>query len=297
MIRRLGLCVGVLALPFAGLTAETSPWKETTWRGEPALSSTSEGWKAIVSLERGRLMHFGPAESDLNLLFAPATRSDLAGWGGHRVWLGPQSTWPDIWPPPTAWEHSKAESHTVSGGVLRLVMPDAGGGWPRLARIYSWDGAKLACTVELSGGTRAAQLIQIFQVPPKNRVEATPQPDAHAPLGYVLLPAGNVSRLTANFPPPPHVTRRETNLLLHHIAVIQKLGFPPQTLTADDGGHSLRVGRGPQQGQPVAEPDQGFSTQVYLGGAEPFIELEQLTPLFSPATPASSVVILEGAAH
>ena len=294
-------CLALLCLTgssFLARAAEaTSDWQPITWQGEKAIASVSQGWKAIVSLERGRLMHFGPAESDTNLLFAPAMRSDPAGWGGHRVWLGPQSTWPSVWPPPAAWEHSKAESHTINGGTLRLVMPGAGGGWPRLARIYSWDGAKLACTVELSGGTRAGQIIQIFQVPPNNRVEVTPRPDALAPLGYILLPAGNVRRLTTEFTPPPHVTRRETTLLLRHLAVIQKLGFAPQALTADDGAHSLRVTRGPQAGKPLAEPDQGFFTQVYLGGAEPFIELEQLTPTWAPATPASSIVILEGSAR
>ena len=81
---------------------------------------------------------------------------------------------------------------------------------------------------------------------------------------------------------------------MSHLGVIQTLGFPPQTLTADDGVLWLRVGRGPQQGKPVAEPDQGFFTQVYLGGAEPFIELEQLSPIWSLDAPASFVLVIEG---
>jgi hypothetical protein len=294
MIRCLGVCA-VLAMSTPPAAAEVVAWRETTWQGEPALVSASGGWQAIVSLARGRLMSFGPAGGELNLLFAPATQGDPAGWGGHRVWLGPQSTWPAIWPPPAAWEHSAAESHTISDGTLRLVMPAAGNGWPRLTRTYGWEGARLVCSVELSGGTRTAQIIQIIQVPQKNVVTAAVRPGAGTPHGYVLLPAGTVSRLTADFSPPPHVTLDADQVTLRHLGVIQKLGFPPQALAASDHGRTLRVARGPQAGAAGGEPDQGFNTQVYLGGAEPFIELEQLTPLWSPGAPARATLVLEGA--
>src|SRR3954469_546970 len=122
----------LLALVFytAGAAENTAEWHATTWQGERAITAASAGWKAIVSLERARLVHFGRDDSETNLLFAPATTHDPAGWGGHRVWLGPQATWAGGWPPPAAWEQSGAESFSLSDGTLRLVIPDAGDGWP-----------------------------------------------------------------------------------------------------------------------------------------------------------------------
>jgi hypothetical protein len=285
-----------LALGIVGrLAAADSQWTSTLWNGEKALVSVHDGWKAIVSLERGRLTHFGPADSGANLLFATATRDDPAGWGGHRLWLGPQSTWAKIWPPPDTWEHSGPESFTVENGTLRLVMPDAGDGWPRLTRTYRWNGRRLVCGAEIHGGTRPAQIIQIVQAPSANRITVLAKPDAAAPLGYVRLPAGQVSRLTTAFDPPPHVTREKDTLTLRYLGVTEKLGFRPQGLVgASSASLGLKIGRVSQTGVVAGEPDQGFSTQVYLGGHEPFIELEQLTPLFSPRQTANFEISIEG---
>lgn len=280
---------------FSPVSAAEPAWQPTLWNGEKALVSVHEGWQAIISLERGRLVHFGSSASGANLLFATPTRDLPAGWGGHRLWLGPQSTWAKIWPPPNAWEHSGPESFAIDGDVLRLRMPDAGDGWPRLTRTYSWNGCRLVCGAELQGGTRAAQVIQIVQVPIGTRISVTAQPDAIAPEGYVRLPAGKVSKLTTTFDPPPHIIRQHNTVSLHYLAVTEKLGFRPQPLAGWDGtALALTVDRGTQTGQVAGEPDQGFSTQVFLGGNEPFIELEQLTPLFAPGTPASFEIVIEG---
>ena len=293
----LGLCLGLVASRSAGAAenpaADLSP---TTWHGEKALGSTSDGWTAIVSLERGRLVHFGPAGNELNLLFATPTRDDPAGWGGHRLWLGPQKDWAKIWPPPAAWEHGGAAGVTNEAGMLRLALADAGDGWPRLTRTYRWAGPKLVCGAELSGGTKPAQVIQIIQVPRTTVVDVEAKPGPDAPAGYVFLPSGSNPKFTADFSPPPHVTRAGDLLRLRHLGIILKSGFRPQTLTGRIGGFTLRVSRGPESGRAVASPDQGFFTQVYLGGQEPFIELEQLSPLFAPGTAAGSVIELEGVA-
>ena len=269
------------------------------WHGENALVSASNGWRAIVSLDRGRLVHFGPDAADgPNLLFAPDTRDDPAGWGGHRVWLGPQARWPSIWPPPDAWEKSGPDFQTVTDGILRMLLPDAGDGWPRVTRTYQWDGARLVCGVELSGGTRPAQIIQIIQIPRDDWTEAQAHAEPGVPLGYVLLPAGEVHQLTKEFAAPQHVSRQGDTLRLKHIGVIQKLGFRPEALAGGrTDGRSVTVRRGPQSGQAVDAPDQGFFTQVYLGGNEPFIELEQLTSIWAPKIPARSTVIIEGAGN
>ena len=258
--------------------------------------STSAGWRAIVSLERGRLVHFGPAGGGRNLLFATADRADPAGWGGHRLWLGPQRQWASIWPPPAAWEHGGAESFTTGAGTLRLVLADAGDGWPRLTRTYQWVGAKLVCGAELAGGNRPAQVIQIFQVPRTTVVEVEAQAEPAGPAGYVLLPSGATPQLTTEFARPPHVTGTGSLLQLRHRGVILKLGFRPQTIAGRNESLVLRVGRGTQTGTAGESPDRGFFSQVYLGGAEPFIELEQLSPMFAAGTGASFAVTLEGTA-
>ena len=269
-------------------------WQPVVWNGERALVSSVPGWKAIVSLERGRLVHFGPAGTETNLLFATSTRDNPLGWGGHRLWLGPQKSWDQGWPPPAAWEHSGAESFTSVDGALRLVLPDAGQGWPRLTRTYRWSGARLLCGVELRGGTRDAQIIQIVQIPESALVDLVPEPNKAAPNGYVQLPSLATREFTANFTPPAHVTSSGAMVTLRHLDGIQKLGFAPQTIQARQKSFSLSVSRVDQSGIVVNEPDAGFFTQVYLGGNEAFIELEQLTPTYSRSPSATFTISLEG---
>jgi hypothetical protein len=294
---RLGTIVaGFLCFGVARAADLATAWHSTQWNGERAMMSSSSGWKAIVSLERGRLVHFGPAGGETNLIFAPATRDDPAGWGGDRVWFGPQSRWSRIWPPPDAWEHSSAESFNVSAGMLRLAMPDAGDGWPRVTRTYRWDGRVLVCTVELSGGSRNAQVIHIVQIPRQSVVNVTASPGKNAPLGYVQLASSAAPRFATDFAPPPQVTANGRALTLRHIGRVQKLGFTPQPLNASEASLEFTVRRGGQSGTVVDEPDAGFFTQVYLGGPEPFIELEQLSPSFPPGSVASFAIELEGRA-
>ena len=68
------LALAVLTGPQVGADG----WSSTTWNGEQALTSSSgSGWRAVVSVERGRLIHFGPEETGRNLLFAPEVAE---GW-------------------------------------------------------------------------------------------------------------------------------------------------------------------------------------------------------------------------
>jgi hypothetical protein len=293
------LMLGMALTSGAALAAKSAvTWQPTTWQGERALVSISHGWRAVVSLERGRLIHFGPADRELNLLFAPLTRDDRNAWGGHRLWLGPQSTWTQIWPPPEAWENSGPESFTVEGDVLRMHLRDAGDGWPRLTRTYRWDGAKLVCDAESSGGSRSAQIIHIIQVPASTVATAEARPEENLPAGYVKLPF-NAHGPERNFASPPHVSRTGDLLSLRQAGGIEKLGFHPQTLVGRAGTYELRLGRGAQHGLVTGNlpPDQGFFTQVYLSqSGAAFIELEQLSPLCSAEKPASFSIVLEGAA-
>ena len=274
--------------------AETAvTWTPLTWNGEPAWASASQGWRAIVSVTRGRLMHFGPDRSDLNLLLAPETRANRNRLGGHRLWLGPQAAWPSFWLPPAAWEYREPAALTQSNGGLRLTMPATGDGWPQLTRTYHWDGPSLVCGAEFSGGTRPAQFVQILQVPPTVRVAVAARPEPGFPAGYVRL-----GPLAARFDEPPQVTHTPDSLALRHNGAVVKLGFRPQPLTGRIGGFELRVSRGAQTGRTVGEPDEGFHTQVYLSEAnEAFAELEQLSPLFAPGQEARFEIVLTGTAR
>jgi hypothetical protein len=263
------------------------------------MESTSEAWTAIVSLERGRLVHFGPSATGENLLFATPTPDDPLGWGGHRVWLGPQSAWAKIWPPPPAWERSATPEPMVrEDGALVLPSASAGDGWATFQRDYRWQGSRLVCGVTVNrDGTKDAQVIQILQVPTTVEVRVRLQPDELAPAGFVGLPAGRRRAIDLE-PKVPAAARLEgSEMVLRHTAAIDKLGFRPQPIHGRIGRFALIVGRGETTGEAVAgELDHGFLTQVYLGGPEAFVELEQLSPQWKAGTPARFEMVLEAAA-
>lgn len=278
----------VLALSAAGRAAE---WERITWNGEVAWASSSAGWRAVVSVARARLMHFGPADTNANLLLAPVTRGNRNCLGGHRLWLGPQSQWRGGWPPPAAWEYQEPAAITAVDGALRFTMPASKDSWPQLTRIYRWEGASLVCGAEFSGGTRPAQFVQIFQVPPATIATAEVRREAGFPEGYVRLPS-TAGPFAARFPPPVHASLAGETLTLHHTGAVGKLGFRPQPLTGRMPGYELVVARGAQAGTVVGEPDEGFHTQVYLSSSsESFTELEQLSPLFAPGAARFEVIL------
>ncbi len=274
------------ALLSLGVPAHAAEWRETKWQGELAWESSSAGWRAVISVTRARLMHFGPDGSDVNLLLAPATRANPNRLGGHRVWLGPQAEWPGGWPPPAAWEYREPAALAAKDGVLRLTMHPTGDDWPQLTRTYHWDGATLVCGAESTGGKRPAQLVQIFQVPPAMTAEAAVRPETDFPAGYVRLPS-TAGPFSARFVPPAHASLAGDTLTLKHTGVVGKYGYRPQPLLGRLDGYELTVSRGAQTGEVVGEPDAGFHTQVYLSGEhEAFGELEQLSPLFAAGKPA-----------
>lgn len=288
-----GLC-SCLAAGLLAVAANAAEWTTTTWLGEPAWESRSAGWRAVVSVARARLMHFGPDGRDVNLLLAPATRENRNRLGGHRLWLGPQSEWRGGWPPPAAWEYRQPESVAQEAGVLRLVMPSTGDDWPQLVRTYHWDGAALVCGAEFTGGTRPAQFVQILQVPATMLVSATVRPEPGFEAGYVRL-ASTAGPFAVRFPPPAHASLAGDTLTLRHTGGVGKFGFRPQPLTGVLDGYELVVTRGAQSGEVVGEPDKGFHAQVYLSGnEEPFMEIEQLSPLFAPGRPARFEMVLSG---
>ncbi len=287
-----GAMVMMLASPLAGFSADQSQWRETEWSGERAYASTSGTYEAVVSVARARLIFFGPAGGD-NLLYVPPDLSNRAEWGGHRVWLGPQSEWSRNWPPPSAWEASAAERVDVEGGRLELLMPSTGDEWPRLRRIYRWEDGELRCDARIDGGRRAAQIIHVVQVLANAEVSVRTEPSTEEPRGYVQLHLGRGDHPIKTFPEPPHVQAEGSRLTLRHVGKMEKLGFRQQPLTARIGAETVRVKVGVSSGRVESTPDEGFVTQVYLSGARaPLIELEQLSPLFARDQEASFEVVL-----
>ncbi|MCF3651451.1 hypothetical protein [Synoicihabitans lomoniglobus] len=288
----------VISVAIAPLSATS--WSTTTWQGEAAHVATSESgkWSAIVSLERGRLVHFGVStEEKDNLLFAPATRDTALGWGGHRLWLGPQTEWPTFWPPPAAWEQSAAAA-TVSddGTTLTLRPPPTGLGWPDLNRQYQWFGDELHATASVSGESdRAVQIVHILQQPHGFRVTFVPAPTADAPHGYVLLPFYLRPEFVKTFDRPEFVLHDANLVRVLPTETTEKIGLQSTTLEGHLNAFTLRLRPGQMSGQIVGEPEQGYNTQVFLGGHEPFIELEQLTPrLAAGADNRAFTVIISG---
>ncbi len=295
LFRALGAAVAS-ALVVPALAADGGSWAPLAWNGEDAWASERAGWRVVVSVDRGRLVHFGPANTGENLLFAPPTRDGPNGWGGHRVWLGPQAEWPAVWPPDPAWEATAAATATVDGDRLELRMETSAGDWGSLTRVYSWQDDGLACAVQVRGGARAAQVIQIMQVRADAAVRVQARPEARTPHGFVVLEIGSEDQVRRTFPWPLGVLREGgRGLVLRTSGTVVKLGFAPQPLVAKLGEVELALAPGAHTGRVVGEIDDGFTTQVYLGrSGVPFLELEQLSPRFAAGEDASATILLGG---
>lgn len=270
-------------------------WRETRWNDERAYVASAGEWEAIVSIDRGRLIYFGKSGGEENLLFAPAKLDTPEGWGGHCLWLGPQTNWSKGWPPPRAWEFSAAASVVIENESLVLTMTDAGDDWPQLVRVYRWFEGRLHCEARISGGGRDAQIIQIVRVPSDWEVDLHVKPSDETPRGYVQLHLGRTPSPVRRFDEPPHVSRTDEGVTLRYLNKMEKFGFAAQPIVARKGATRLIVDRGRSEGPFVgAIPDEGFVTQIYLGsGRSPLIELEQLSPLWAAANNAVFEIILE----
>lgn len=273
-----GACLGQVA---AAMSAPPSglAWTPTTWRGEQAYELVTDRWHAIVSADRGRLVHFGRADAGApNLLFETDSRSNPFSWGGHRVWLGPQALWG--WPPPDAWERSAAEQVSLEDGRIELQVPDAGDGFPRMTRIYELDGDRLACRIAVSGGTRSVQVMQILQMPAATTTELRAEPTAKWPRGYFRVGGGEGPVMVPDLALPAAITEMgHGEVRMAYFGRSDKLAFAPQTIVARTADAVLRLEIGASRGEVEATPDDGYYTQVYVGhpGA-PVVEIEQFSP-------------------
>ncbi|MFA6286392.1 MAG: hypothetical protein WC661_03340 [Opitutaceae bacterium] len=276
------LFLGVLLI---GCTApvkiETPAWQSTRWNDETAWVADSGEWRAIVSVDRARLIYLGPKTGDTNLLYAPPLPQEyFRPRGGHIFWLGPQAEWTGqwgTWPPPAEWEQQAAASARPEGHSLHLTLPRPDKNRPQLKRSYRWENDALLCEVSWSGGTGDYQAIQILQLPLRATVEAR-RLSENAP-GFVRFDTKGKQGFE------PKVLGEETTLLsvetvrLTASSTPSKFGFRHHTLDAHIDGYGLELARGELRGVTLDAPDRGFETQVFLGNKPyPFVEIEQLTP-------------------
>ncbi|WP_221031581.1 hypothetical protein [Actomonas aquatica] len=286
MTSRLALLLALLTAP---LTVLAGPWTKTIWQGEKAYAARSDSgnWVAIVSLERGRLVHLGATKDAAdNLILATASKDDRLGWGGHRAWLGPQKDWAGGWPPPAAWEASGARGAFMRDREILLLTPPPTGvdGWPDLSRGYYWRGDSLQCAVAVRGPVkRDVQIVQIIQVPTDATIEVDVTPTKDAPQGYIQLPSYFREDYRYEFEPPAHVDYAAdfaARAFRYIEGEPEKFGFKNRPITVRRNGVSLTMSRGDTLGSTVVDqPDHGYNTQVFFGGREAFVEIEQLSPL------------------
>lgn len=274
---------------FAMLTRADAAWRRTEWRGERAWIASSGGWTAIVSEERARLVSLAPEGGGADLLYAE--QKDIFSWGGHRFWLGPQTAWTAPWPPPADWERSAAAEIVTEGDILRVKQARAEASYPEIERAYVWRDGVLSCTV--SWRDARFQGIHIVQVPKDATVLVRREASEAAPLGYVLLPIYKRPGLRVNEPLSSKVaTIAGDSLTLRYGGVREKVGVPPQPIVAEMGAYRLTLRRGEMSGMSETKPDIGMLTQAYFGSAEdPFIEIEQLTPLGAEGGSRSEILL------
>lgn len=270
--------------------AAAADWARTEWRGEKAWVSVSAGgWTAVVSADRARLIALTPPGGGANLLFAE--QKDEFTWGGHRFWLGPQTAWVAMWPPPADWERSAAERIDAEGGTLRVTQPRTNENYPRITRTYAWRRDTLHCTAAWSDAR--FQGIHILQLPPEAVVRVKRKAAVGLPLGYALLPVYKRDGILTDREAAREVARVEGDTItLRNAKVTEKIGVAPQAIVAELGGSRLVLRRGAMTGMSDTRPDLGLLTQVFLGSDRSiFTEIEQLTPLGGEGEAVSEILI------
>lgn len=276
--------VAPLLLSMTAATLSASPvWEKTTWRGETAWSSTQGAVRAVVTEIRCRLIYIGSLDGTVNLINAPYPQKLPDGenhWpnqGGHRFWLGPQSRWK--WPPLPEWEYSVAAGVTTDGAVLTLHERHEDLSYPAITREYAWEGGRLRCTARWTDDGRPYFGLHVVPVDVPLSVTARLEKRAGVPAGAVLAQMINPEPpLTL---PHPSITVEGDGATVRSGIKVVKLGFVPQALTITrPPGWKLSVLPGPNEGVALDVADQGYLSQVWVGGPSEheLAELEQLSP-------------------
>ena len=271
------------------LASTPADWHAVTWFGEKAWESTSSGWTAIVSEEKARLVCIKEIGEHENLLY---TQTDgIFSKGGHRCWLGPQTQWKISWPPPDDWENTHAAQIKISEDLLTLIHSNHDKNYPELSRTYQWEKGILHCTVKWQSDEYF--VIQIFQIPPGSMVHIQRTIQSELPLGYALPPIHEHPMFHTDREIAAGMSKIEGDTItLWYGYLAEKIAVAPQVITAEIGNYQLKISRG-QMTENTTVPERGLLTQVFMGDwMDPFIELEQLSPIGN-GQPALSETLIE----
>jgi hypothetical protein len=285
----------LLLWPLRGVAQE---WSRICWNDEPAWQSECRGWKAVVSVARGRLVFWGRSGGE-NILYVsrkaePLNTSDPnpPSWGGHRVWLGPQSLWNSGWPPPRSWEYAPAQKVGVGEGKLSLGVA-ATGVFPGWIRSYVWKEGALQNSVEWDGASRALYAFQVFALRPEVCARVNAPVSAQLPKGMALLPIWERPGVRRQFDLPlACVTRKGDVVIVNVTKQRQRIGVPAVDIDCLSPWGNFSVRR-LAEGEGIPAED-GLETQIYAGDANSFfLEVEQLSLLMkSRHGPARFTVVL-----
>jgi hypothetical protein len=276
----LGFSFTFLAVTAAADRPRWQPVADGVW------SARIAGWELRVCAAQARLCALLPPGSDRNVLAAD----------GHRVWLGPQTSWEAFWPPQADWEQSAAESVAASpdGLALTLVHPQTNPAYPRLMRTYTLFDDRLQLSVAWICDGTPHQALQILQLQPDVVAEVVAVPTEEVPHGFGRMPMGDRPDVGLDEPMPTDVAEPlagEHRWRLRVAGRAEKLGFAPQAVPAVlPDGRRLVYSPGHYTGVAVAAPEAGLFSQIYLGStAGPLLEVEQFSPLLRGEQPGAFV--------
>ena len=258
-------------------------WQKSKWGDEEVWQSWHNEWIGIVSENRARLVYFGRGNPDANMLYSNPDRAlagnsmDPPSWGGHRFWLGPQSAWKPVWPPPEDWEFSAAAKMTVSGETLEVQMARANLDLPQIYRRYHWKDGGLVCEAAWENSGEPWCAVHVLAVPPAAQVRVALQRLPELPNGFGVFQIPSVSKVFSL--PVAGLTIDGNAAHIRYGESTRKIGLLASCLTYQLHGATLTFSAENLDFSAEASlPDEGLVTQVYVGdGANPFIELEQLS--------------------
>jgi hypothetical protein len=294
----------IFALALGPKNSAAASWEATSWHGEKGWKASSGATLAIVSETRSRLIYLGASDEKSNLLSAPAERGELIrgkpspNWGGHRVWLGPQSRWG--WPPPRDWEFSATASAEIKGDRLILEDRHEDAAYPAILREYVWEGNRLRCTARWKPAPhdRPYYAMHVVPIDVPAAIDVSLFKWERVPLGVVGIHGDQPDAAHALPVASVTVNASGDRATVASGIVTSKLGFRPQTLQVKRGAWLLMVRPGPTHGVELESPDFGYISQIWVGDSHAtFCELEQITPYLIPADDGwcASTIYLEAA--
>jgi len=293
--QRLLWSLALMLVTFQPVFASTSI-TAVQYRGWEAYRITNGRLAAIVVPSIGRLMSFGPASGENLLWDAPLTKSDAntasvnpytfgpgyVNWGGDKIWLAPQSSWSQGWPPDKDWDGAPFQSAIV-GHALRMTSRVSQASGLRLIRDFTFVGSRFVETTtmtKLAGLSLRGGLWEIAQVIQPSAVRVPVARSSAYTGGYTWL-QNRVAAKTV----PIAINGHGWLTIVPPISGTFKLGTDSDRaiIEANSGGYRLVLSERRLSGQYADGSGHGCPVELYNNGASNghYCELELLTPMRS----------------